>query len=155
MAIGKVLRGLAALGGLLAAAACGVSGPRPLALGADQCAHCHMTLADSRFAAELVTRTGKSIPFDDVGCLAAYVVTGGPQGARIGSLWVNDYARPDTMLEVTRAVFLRSDSFHTPMDYHLVALRPGRAADSLRAAVGGELLTWDQVLELVGRGPEH
>lgn len=137
------------LGGVLAAAACGTPGPRPLAFGAEQCAHCHMTLADPRFAAELVTTTGKVVPFDDVGCLATFVATGGVPDERIGSLWVSDFAAPDSLLNAPTAVFLRSDSLRTPMDYRIVALRPGRGADSVRAALGGELLTWPQVLRAV------
>ena len=31
------------------------TGPRPIALGEEVCRHCHMTIADPRFAAELVT----------------------------------------------------------------------------------------------------
>lgn len=112
-----------------------------------------MTLADPRFAAELVPTTGKSIPFDDVGCLASYVATEGIPRKRIASLWVNDFTAPDSMLEAAGAVYLRSDSFHTPMDYQLVALRPGRTADSLRAALGGELLSWEQVLRRVTERP--
>ncbi|HEV8453934.1 MAG TPA: hypothetical protein VGQ24_03525, partial [Gemmatimonadales bacterium] len=83
MGIGAHATGLAALGVTLAAAACGSPGPRPLAFGTEQCAHCHMALADPRFAGELVTTTGKTIPFDDVGCLAKYVGTGGMSRERI------------------------------------------------------------------------
>jgi copper chaperone NosL len=151
MALGA--RGLVAAGVSFAAAACGTPGPRPLAFGAEQCAHCHMTLADPRFAAELVTRTGKAIPFDDVGCLAAFVATGGLEADAIRSLWVADFARPDSMLAADQAVFLRSDALRTPMDYRLVALRPGPGADSVRAALGGELVPWSRVLELVRGSP--
>ena len=42
-------------------------------LGPRTCRHCHMTLADPRFAAESLTRTGKAIVFDDVGCLATWL----------------------------------------------------------------------------------
>ena len=153
MALGPGAHRVKALGLLLIAAACQAPGPRPLGFGTAQCAHCHMTLADPRFAGELVTTTGTFIPFDDVGCLATYVATGGIAGERIASLWVNDFARPDSMLEVHRAVFLRSDTLHTPMDYHVVAFLPGRVADSMRAALGGELLSWDQVLRQVGERP--
>ncbi len=31
------------------------------------------------------------------------------------------------------------------MGSHLAALRPGRAADSLHARLGGELLAWEQL----------
>jgi hypothetical protein len=34
------------------------------------------------------------------------------------------------------------------MDYGLVALRPGAAADSLRVRLGGRVLSWEAVLEL-------
>jgi copper chaperone NosL len=105
-----------------------------------------MTLADPRFAGQLVTRTGRVIPFDDVGCLATFVATGGVAPAEIHSLWVNDFARPDSMLEVTDAVFLRTDSLRTPMDYGLAALRPGPTADSVRLRLGGKLISWDAVM---------
>ena len=153
MAIGPRAHWLTAFGMLYLAAACRAPGPRPLAFGTAPCAHCHMTLIDRRFAGELVTVTGKAIPFDDVGCLATYIATGAVRRERISALWVDDFAQPDSALDVHHAVFLRSDSLHTPMDYHVVALRPGPLADSMRAALGGELLSWDEVLRLAAKRP--
>ena len=155
MAFRAARRRLIGVVGLLAAAACRTPGPRPLAFGADQCAHCHMTLADARFAGEIVTATGRVIPFDDVGCLAVFLTTGGLSGARVHSVWVHDFARPDSLLDVSAVTFLRSDRFQTPMDYRVVALRPGAGADSVRAAVGGDRLDWEGVLRLIagGRAP--
>jgi copper chaperone NosL len=105
-----------------------------------------MTLADPRYSAELVTVTGRVIPFDDVGCLGSFVATGGVPAAEIRSLWVSDYLPPHALREAARAVFLESDSLRTPMDYRLVALEPGPRADSLRAALGGTLRSWDEVV---------
>jgi copper chaperone NosL len=140
---------IAATAVLLAAAACTTPGPRPLAFGAEACSHCHMTLADPRHAGQLVTRTGKVLPFDDVGCLATFVATGGIAGDDIHSMWFHDFAQPDSLLDGRAAVFLQHDSIRTPMDFGLVALRRGPAADSLAAATGGRLLSWDEVLERV------
>ncbi|HJR36730.1 MAG TPA: nitrous oxide reductase accessory protein NosL [Gemmatimonadales bacterium] len=134
---------------LLAAAACATPRPRPLAFGAEECAHCHMTLADPRHAGQLVTTTGKILPFDDVGCLATFIATGGIAGDAIHSVWLHDFAQPDSLLDLKAAVFLQDDSIRTPMDYGLVALRRGAAADSLAAATGGRLLSWNDVLERV------
>lgn len=150
MALRTRARRVVVVGVLVAAAACRTSGPRPLAFATDQCAHCHMTLIDPRFAGELVTLPGKSIPFDDVGCLAAYVADTTAREGRIGSLWVADFARPGSMLDAHQAVFLRSNSLHTPMDYHIVAFRSGAEADSVRVTLGGEVLSWDQVVGAVG-----
>ena len=135
-------------------AACGEPGPVPLPLGSVECTHCHMTLADARFGAELVTRRHKVFSFDDAGCLAAFVAGGTVAAGDIHSLWVSDYLQPDSLLAVGDAVFLRSPSFHTPMNSRIVAVRPGPAADSLAAVLGGERLGWADVLAAQGRGEE-
>ena len=132
-------------------AACGTPGPRPPVVGQDACRHCHMALADPRFAAELVTRTGRVLVFDDVGCLAAWIGSGGTPLEDIHSVWVADFAAPDTLIEAREAVFLATASVHTPMDYGIIALRPG-AADSIRAELGGEVIPWEEVRGRVGAG---
>jgi copper chaperone NosL len=108
-----------------------------------------MTLADPRFAAELVTRTGKTFPFDDIGCMATYIATGGVDPSDIHSLWVHDVTRADSLLPLSAVLLLTQDSIATPMDHGIVAVRPGPAADSLRVRVGGRILSWDEVLTRV------
>lgn len=142
---------LAALAGAVATLACGSPSPRPIAYGTDQCAHCHMTIADPRYAAELVTGTGKVLVFDDIGCLQAYLASGVAPGA-VHSTWAHDYAGPGAWLSTSDLSFVRSDAFHTPMGSGLVALARPQVADSVRDATGGERLDWAQVL---ARGPGH
>ena len=133
-------------------AGCGEPGPAPVAYGTAECDHCHMTLADPPFAAELVTTRRKVYVFDDPGCLAAFVAEGTVAPADVHSLWVSDFLAPGPMLPVEQATFLRSDSVRTPMNTHVVALRPGARADSLRAAWNGEFLTWPDVVARQGTG---
>jgi copper chaperone NosL len=128
-----------------AAFACGPAGPRPIALGAEECRHCHMTVSDPRFAAELVTRKGKIFVFDDVGCLATFTATGPVPPEQVEGAWVTDLRRPGTLIPAQDAMYLRTDSMRTPMGSHLVAVAR-EAADSLRSALGGELLDWGAVL---------
>lgn len=130
--------------------ACGTPGPAPIAYGAVECEHCHMTASDPRFGAELVTRRGRILVFDDPGCLAAYLSGGTVAAGDVHSLWVTDFLSPDSLIPVTEAVFLKSDSIRTPMDSRVAALRPGRSADSLRATLGGELISWDAVVAGAG-----
>jgi copper chaperone NosL len=136
----------AALAGLAAiAAGCARPAPRAIAWGVENCRHCHMTIADPRFAAELVTSTGMVYVFDDVGCLVAFVRAGTVPASRVHSLWVYDYLKPDAMIDARTAVYLDMDTLQTPMSSHLAALHPGVAADSLHALMGGRLLTWDRL----------
>lgn len=130
---------LLATAGLLA---CGRSAPREIGYGAESCAHCHMTIADSRFSAEAIAPTGKVTVFDDVGCLAAWLAEGGAPPA---STWVVSFVDGRVWLGTAQAVFLQSPSLRTPMGSGLAALRPGAEADSVRASLGGTLLTWDEV----------
>ena len=107
-----------------------------------------MTIAEPRFAAQLVTRTGKVFTFDDPGCLGAFVAAGRVPPSRVHSLWVNDFVTPDSLIDATRAVYLRVAGINTPMGSHVIATAPGARADSLRAALGGEPLRWEQVRAL-------
>jgi copper chaperone NosL len=128
-----------------AALACGAPGPAPIAYGQASCEHCHMLIADRRFAAELVTRTGKAYAFDDAGCLATFAVNGPVGPDQVHSAWVTDFRHPGTLIPAQDAAFLRTDSVQTPMASNLLAV-PRAAGDSLRAALGGTLLDWAQVL---------
>jgi len=128
-----------------AALACGAPGPAPIAFGEAACDHCHMTIVDRRFAAELVTRTGKVYAFDDAGCLATFAVSGPVEPEQVHSAWVTDFRLPGTLIPAQDAIFLRTDSMRTPMSSNLLAV-PHAAGDSLQAALGGTLLDWSQVL---------
>jgi len=142
MAIGPLRNPLTRVTALVMLGACGSPAPRPLGYDSETCSHCHMTLADRRFGAELVLSTGRVIPFDDTGCLITFLGAD-TVPARIHSIHVVDFLPPHALLNADSAVFLVSDSIRTPMDYHIAALSRGRS-DSLRAAIGGELLGWEQ-----------
>ena len=140
---------LGLLAGIATMLACATPSPHPVVYGTDQCAHCHMTVADPRYAAELVTRTGKVIVFDDIGCLVAYLATGAVQQGSVHSTWAHDYVAPGEWVPTRDLAFVRSDSFHTPMGSGLAALARPQVADSIREAAGGERLDWTQVLARV------
>ena len=57
-----------------------------------------MTIVDQRFAAELVTRTGKVYAFDDAGCLATFAASGPVGPEQIHSAWVTDFRLPGTLI---------------------------------------------------------
>jgi copper chaperone NosL len=102
-----------------------------------------MTIADPRFTAEAITGTGRSVVFDDVGCLAAWLAR---NSAPIASTWVTSFVDQREWMDATRAVYLRSNGLRTPMASGLAALRPGHEADSVQAAIGGTLLSWHELL---------
>lgn len=129
---------------LLLAGGCTVPGPRPVVLGSELCQHCHMTVSDDRFIAQLVTTTGKVLIYDDPGCLAT-ALRDGVVAERVRSLWVTDYLDPASLIDADEAWFVQSDAVHTPMASGLVAVTSRTQADSVAAVLRGTVLRWDAV----------
>lgn len=108
-----------------------------------------MLLTDPRFGAELVTSTGKVLPFDAVECMAAYLENETVSEEDVHSLWVTDMLAPDSLIELEEAVFLRSETISSPMGLQLAAFSNARSPSALIDRFGGELLSWNEVRELV------
>jgi copper chaperone NosL len=104
-----------------------------------------MTISDPRFTAQLVTRAGKVLSFDDPACLALFLEEGTVPSAQVHSLWVADFLQPDRWLDARRATYLRRSDLPTPMASGLAAFASRAEADSVRQVSGGILLDWDEV----------
>lgn len=127
----------------LAVAACGGSGPRAVVLGEDECGFCRMTVSDARFAAEVVTSTGRVHVFDSVECLAGYARNAEPGSIR--TLWVTDAELPGQFVEAERAGYLLDASLRGPMG-RAVAFANLDAARDAQARYGGTVADWSRVL---------
>jgi copper chaperone NosL len=137
----------AALMTLAVAAACGHTGPRPIVFGSEPCAHCHMTIVDRRYAAELVTTTGKAYAFDDVGCMAAFLAAGTVEPGRVAGAYFHVYLEPDRVYPAAEVRLVHSDTLRTPMGSGLAAAHAGSQVASLQQLIGGTVETWDEARE--------
>jgi len=126
-------------------AACAAPGPRAIAFGAEECAHCHMTIADPRFAGVLLTVTGKTIVFDDAGCLAAYLASGAIPREKVKGVWFHAFLEPDSMLAAADVRLVKSDTLRTPMGSGYAVARVGPQVADLERLVGGRAVTWEEV----------
>ncbi|MGD8276616.1 MAG: nitrous oxide reductase family maturation protein NosD [Gemmatimonadota bacterium] len=131
----------------LALQSCG-GGPQPIRVGEDTCAFCLMGIAQARFAAELVTRRGRVHTFDSIECMAAFA-NGKVEEGEVGTVWVTDYLEPPSLLDATKAAYLRSDAIRSPMGLGLAAFASASARDSVLRADGGEPLDWAAVRDRV------
>ena len=134
-----------------ALAACGGEvAPRAVVEGEDACAHCHMGVADLRFAAQARTTTGKVLLFDSVECLADYVQAN--PSTQFAALHVTDYAAPGSWLRVEDAQFVADGTIVSPMGRSLAAFDPEMSTAALVAAHAGRVVPWSEVLSLVAAG---
>ncbi|WP_287372236.1 nitrous oxide reductase accessory protein NosL [Oceanithermus sp.] len=152
-----LLKGLIGLGvpwslGVLAEA-------RPVRVGVDVCPYCNMTVIDARYAAQMVTRTGKVYSYDAIECLVDHLNGyGGPKAAP-RELYAADFAasRADRagLRAVDGLVFLYHRRIRTPMGGGLVAFARPEDADRFvqeRRLKGVRRMRWD---ELVAEGRQH
>lgn len=125
--------------------------PQPIRYGEDMGAHCRMTISDARFGAQLLTTTGKAYSFDSVECLAGYVLASPEAAGDAHSLWVTAYDDPGMLIPLDEAYFVRAPNLHSPMGENLAAFGEATPeAEALAAFDDAELLSWDEVLALVG-----
>jgi len=134
---------------LLMGTACSIE-PQPVLLGSEECAHCRMMIGDLQFASQALTSTGKAYKFDAIECMAEWVNAGADQ-AELHSTWVTDGAMTERWVRTDDAHFLRSDQVRSPMGMGLTAYADRAAAVEHHEMVGGELMTWQQVLQTVAR----
>lgn len=127
-----------------AAAACAPGGPRAIALNADPCDYCRMTISDARFGGQAITRTGKTHVFDSVECLLGWARATPAEAVR--DLYVMDLQHPGTWVRVEDAGFLRGGMLKSPMGASIVGFATPRAAEEQRVMLGGTTVTWAQLL---------
>ena len=120
-------------------------GPPPIAYGQAECEFCKMIISEEPFAAAAVITTADDVykyAFDDIGCLLDFLNEPGRTG-RIRS-YVHDQATL-AWLDASHAVYIRSESLHTPMASHVAACSSADAAETLAQRYPGTTLRFEQL----------
>jgi hypothetical protein len=97
-------------------------GPAPVVWDKEACAHCRMLIGDPSFAAQIQTRGGQVLNFDDPGCLLEYASAAKVEAR---SVWFH-HAREPRWIPEEQVVF--SPVSPTPMGYGLGAFDHGETA---------------------------
>jgi copper chaperone NosL len=113
------------------------------------CAYCDGVIPEERFGAELVTASGETFRFMSVECLAGFVVEQRVAPASIAALRVVDFNHGERLLEATAAYYVRMAWVESPSGLNIAAVETERIAANLHYFLGGERMTWEEVLELV------
>jgi copper chaperone NosL len=104
---------------LFAACSRGPAAPAALDTKNESCGWCRMAVSDARFAAQLVAPSEEPRFFDDVGCLATFLKSGGaPAKGQIA--YVADH-RTKTWVRAAKAVYTKKAGLETPMGSGLIA----------------------------------
>jgi hypothetical protein len=124
---GKVLFLLISLAGLLAAGLFFIirhtqalpTGPLPIVWDREACAECRMHVGEPRFSAQLQTREGQVLNFDDPGCLLRYLKERNPS---VHALYFH-HLTEERWLTRAEVAFVRAEG--SPMGHDLGAVALG------------------------------
>jgi copper chaperone NosL len=128
---------------------CSSPAPTPINYGHDACDYCKMTIVDKKFGTELVTTKGKVFKFDSIECLAAFTLKGDVADEDVFGLYVSDFNNPLNLVSSKDVYFIHSKELKSPMSFGLVAVKDSSTAINVRDASYGELVSWDQLRNLV------
>jgi copper chaperone NosL len=115
----------------------------PIVLHTDMCDNCRMTIADGRFAAEIMTKKGRVYKFDDMHCMQAF--TKEKTNGEVSRYWINDFAADNILTDATKAWYVQHESLRSPMGGNTAAFPDKAAAEKLAADYGVLISNWDQL----------
>ncbi|WP_299532688.1 nitrous oxide reductase accessory protein NosL [Ulvibacterium sp.] len=118
--------------------------PKPIAYGSDGCHYCSMTIVDRQHAAQMVTKKGKVFKFDAVECMMNHQKEVDQE--TVALFLVNDYSEPGELIDAKQATYLISPGIPSPMGEFLTAFGDEAKAKSAHEGNGGDLYTWDELL---------
>lgn len=127
-------------------AGCSV-GPKPIQYGAEQCAHCNMTIVDARYGTELVTKKGKVYTFDSIECMIHYMRDMLSTGEEIKFTLVTPYSKPGILVNASQADYLHSKALPSPMGMYLTAFDDDHEICVQKRTEGGMIFSWDELLQ--------
>ncbi len=123
--------------------------PPEISYGRDECDECHMIIDDPRSAAAYRLPDGTAVKFDDIGGLLIH----GHEAGELADakVWVHDY-ETEEWIEGVSAWYVHSSEVSTPMAFGIAALSDEQQATDFAAEVGGEVMRWDDLVEMASEG---
>lgn len=124
------------------------SGPDAILVGKDNCQFCKMTISDSRFGAELITKKGKLYKFDDTHCILSWMKEKKVDAGQTQSCYFTDFSNSHSLVKAASAVFLKSEALKSPMGGNIAAFSNINDLNAVMKQYNGTVLHWNELLKL-------
>jgi copper chaperone NosL len=123
--------------------------PENIDYGIDNCAECRMTIMDSRFGGEIVSKKGKVFKFDDAHCMAAFMERRGVEMKNIHKALLVDYNTKNRFINVDTAVMVLSSKLKSPMGSNAAAFSTKIEAEKKSDELEGKLTDWPTLYNII------
>lgn len=120
--------------------------PPQINFGKDLCVFCKMTVMDKKFGAVLVNKNGKTLKFDSGECMVNYLNSDAEFETE--KILIINYANPEELIDATTSFYLHGGNVKSPMGGQLAAFSTKQDAEKFHTELSGELLSWNEVMQL-------
>lgn len=117
----------------------------PIVVGKDNCDYCKMTISDSRFGAEIVTKKGKVYKYDEGQCLLSDVKEGSVKSEDIKDIYLTDFCQNHELINQKNAVLLKSEEFKSPMGGNVAAFSQKDSMNHYKNTLNAEEVIWSNL----------
>jgi len=121
------------------------AGPEPIVTGKDNCYLCKMTITDTKYGAELVTKKGKRYKFDDIHCLRSLVKAKSIEEKDIKDIYLVDFAGDHSLVKTGESFLLQGDNIRGPMNGNVIAFKNKDSLKAIARQLKGEETSWDKL----------
>lgn len=123
---------------------CGDFKVEPIKLNADNCDFCKMSIADGKYAAEVITQKGRVYKFDDIGCMANYCKENA--NTKIGAYYVGDFSQDNNLIPAETAFFLSGGMIKSPMHGGIIAFSNEKDAQEFGTKLNAKPINWGAII---------
>lgn len=124
---------------------CGDFKVEPIKLNADSCDFCKMSIADGKYAAEVITQKGRVYKFDDIGCMANYCKEN--TNTKIGAYFVGNFSQDNTLIPAETAFFLSGGAIQSPMHGGIIAFSKENEAQEFGTKLEAKPIRWEAIIK--------
>jgi len=123
--------------------------------GQDECAFCTMRINNDKYSAKLVTSQGELYKFDSIECLTDFALVKNYVNDTEKSFMISDYDSPGNFIDSRSSMFVHNNNFPSPMGLNVMAFDSKEMADKFMKENGGELMLWNDIIDLVRKRSEY
>ena len=117
---------------------------KPIDFGNDDCDYCKMTISDTRYGAELLTKKGRDYKFDDLHCMKGFLNDEIVAEDQVHSLWIVDFSNPEQLIKAETSFLLHNDELKSPMGSNIAAFGNEEDLNKYYSEYSGKILTWKE-----------
>ncbi|HQE33292.1 MAG TPA: nitrous oxide reductase accessory protein NosL [Flavobacterium alvei] len=124
---------------------CGDFKEDPIKLNKDNCDFCKMSIADGKYAAEIITQKGRIYKFDDIGCMVNYCKEN--TNTKIGAYFVSNFAQDNVLIPAETAFFLSGGTIQSPMHGGIIAFSFEKEAKEFATKSNAKPMNWAAIIK--------